>query len=318
MDTLVQDIQVPAFGPGGGVDHDGVRRDRPGDRDGEILFPGELFLLYGDAAFPEKENAAGPVAAVEAHLPHVQTQFLRQRAGVALLRVPDAREQVLPEPLRAGLDLVLPEDRHKETVQLPETAVRFVRGEVKLLHLEAEPLFRTEPEAQAETETPGHVPAVLLDREREGKIHVGQEVRPVQPPAGDPADLQVPGSDPLRYRGAAEQQAQVSVDQAGVHLLQDAGKEPFPYAAVHIVDNGHQPGLHGAAGLVRPGAQQFRHRILPGKGLFLRPVGIFPQRLFHRSRPLSFRKSTTDMCKTTNIFAFSTIILCFYEKVKRL
>ena len=118
-----------------------------------------------------------------------------------------------------------------------------------------------------------------------GEVDIRQEIRAVQPPAGDAADFQVPRRNPLRHHGAAEKEAQVPAGQAGVHFLQDAGKETLPDAAVHIVHDGHEPGLHGAAGFVRPHAQQLRHRVLSGALFLFRPVGIFSYGLFHGDAP---------------------------------
>ena len=59
-------------------------------------------------------------------------------------------------------------------------------------------------------------------------------------------------------------------------------------AAVNIIRDGHQPGPQGALRLVLPRAHQLRNRIFRGSGgFFLRPVGIFLQRLIHDPRLLS-------------------------------
>ena len=151
---------------------------------------------------------------------------------------------------------------------------------MKLLHLKAEAFLRAEPEAQAEAEAAGNVPAVLLGGEGEGKVNIRQEVCAVQPPAGDGADFQIPVEDLFRNDGPAQQEAEIPVRQAAVQFLKDPGKKAFPDAAVHIVHHRHQPGLDGAAGLIRADAEHFSHRVLPAGTLF-RPVGIFPDSLFH-------------------------------------
>ena len=163
MDTFMENIQVPAFGPGGGIDHNGVGRNLAGNREREVFLPGLFFILDKHCSFPEEKDAAGAVLAVETHFPDLQAQLFRQHPGGTVLRILYARQEVFPQALRPGLDLVLPEDRYQEAVQLPEAAVRLVRRQVQFLHLTAETLFRAEPEPQAETETAGNVPPFLFN-----------------------------------------------------------------------------------------------------------------------------------------------------------
>ena len=193
----MQDIQVPAFRPGGGVDEDRIGRDRAGNREREVLLPGGFLLLGQDRTFPEEEDAAHPVLAVQTHFQYVQPQLFRQGPGLPLLGLLLVRQAVFPQPVGAGFDLILPQDGHQEPVQLPEAAVRLVLRQVQLLYLKGEPVLGGKPEGEAEAETDGKVPVFLFHGEGDAQVNVRQEVRPVQAPAGDGTHFHLPGLNPL-------------------------------------------------------------------------------------------------------------------------
>ena len=75
VDAFVQDIQVPAFRPGGFVDHDGACRHGAGNREREAFLSGKLLRLRQDGGVPEEKDAPGPVLTVQVHLPHGEAQL---------------------------------------------------------------------------------------------------------------------------------------------------------------------------------------------------------------------------------------------------
>ena len=115
-----------------------------------------------------------------------------------------------------------------------------------------EAFLTAEPQAQAQAEGVGQVPAFPLHSQGGVQIQVRQEIRPVQAPVGGAGNPQVPGNDPFGDDRDAQQLAQISQDQAFVQLLQDFGEEAVPKAAVHIVSHRHLPGFQRTAGLVGP------------------------------------------------------------------
>ena len=291
MDAFVEDVQVPVSGAGGGVQHNGPGGDLPGEGNGDAVLPGALLLLDQQDAVPEQQAAADPVLAVEVQLQDGQAEPVREHPRGPAFGVPHLRQAVLPDPVRAGLHFVRPEHGDQVPVQFPETALRAVLRQVQFLRLKAEPVLRAEPQAQAESEAPGHVPAVPGDGQAGGQVDVRQKVRAVQPPVTDASDLQVPGQDPFRNDGLLQQLAQAAVGQPAVHLLQDPREITLPDTPVHGFRHGDAPGVKRGEGLLLPQTKlkfrripvfrDFSSRERGGEGFLRRGVRISHDRLFH-------------------------------------